>query len=158
MKQYQEQVYWHIRRMVTYHADADDVVQNVFIKVYRYIEQFKGDSKIYTWLFRIATNESITFLNKRKKRQSASIDSEDFQVQLEAKADLYFDGDAAQQKLKQALYLLPEKQKAVFSLRYYDNMSYKDMSVVLETSVGALKASYHHAAKKIEEYLRNGAE
>ncbi len=155
MQTYQERLYHHIRRMVITHEDANDVLQNVFIKVFKSIKNFKGDSKLYTWLYRIATNESITYLKKRNKRQSASIDESENGLANQLKADVYFDGDEIQIKLQQALNTLPEKQRLVFNMRYYDNMSYQDISDVLKTSVGALKASYHHAAKKIEAYLKS---
>ena len=156
MHQFQEQTYWHIRRMVTTHEDADDVVQNTFIKVYRNIDKFEGNSKLYTWIYRIATNESLTFLKKRKKRHSESIDDTESGLENNLVADSYFDGNNIQLLLQKAIYQLPEKQKAVFNLRYYEEMPYSDMSEVLQTSVGALKASYHHAVKKIEEYIKNG--
>ena len=156
MHQYQEQTYWHIRRMVTTHEDADDVVQNTFIKVFKNIDKFKGNSKLYTWIYRIATNESITYLKNRKKRQSESIDDEEYSIENTLVADDYFDGNNAQLVLQKAIIALPEKQKAVFNLRYYEEMPYNDISEILDTSVGALKASYHHAVKKIEEFIKNG--
>ena len=158
METYQERLYWHIRKIVYEHEDANDVIQNTFIKVYRSIEKFEGKSKLYTWLYRIATNESITFLNKKKKKATSSMDDEETNLSNRLKADEYFDGDEIQLQLQLALEELPEKQKMVFNMRYFDEMSYADMSEILETSVGALKASYHHAAKKIESYLRKVAE
>ena len=158
METYQERLYWHIRKMVYEHEDANDVIQNTFIKVYRSIERFEGKSKLYTWLYRIATNESITFLNKKKKKSTDSIDDKDANLSNRLKADDYFDGDEIQLQLQLALDELPEKQKIVFNMRYFDEMSYADMSEILETSVGALKASYHHASKKIESYLRKVTE
>jgi len=156
MRQYQEQVYWHIRRMVTFHEDADDVVQNTFVKVYRNIDKFKRDSKLYTWLYRIATNESLTHLRKRNNsNKTTSMDDELHSTALKIKADNYFDGSNAELVLQKAIISLPDKQKAVFNLRYYDEMSYADMSEMLGTSVGALKASYHHAVKKIEAFIKN---
>lgn len=152
MLKYQEKTYWHIRRIVHFHEDANDVIQNTFIKVYRNIDKFKGDSKLYTWIYRIATNESITFLNEKKKKGSFE-NIEENNIIKNLKSDTYFDGNQAQLFLKNALESLPEKQKLVFNLRYYDEMSYNDMSAVLKTSVGALKASYHHAVKKIEKHL-----
>lgn len=154
LQKYQERLYWHIRRIVTDHEDAHDVVQNTLIKVYRNISKFKGDSKLYTWLYRIATNESITFINKKKKQQAISIDESEAHLSNTLKADPFFDGDAALVKLKAAIAALPEKQQLVFNMRYYDEMTYNDISKVLGTSVGALKASFHHAAKKIEAYLK----
>ena len=152
---YQERLYWHVRRMVDNHEDANDVIQNVLIKVFRNIKNFKGDSKLYTWLYRIATNESITFINKRKKKATNSLDDELSTISHQLTADTYFDPDDAQLKLKEAVATLPEKQKAVFNLRYYEEMPYSEMAKVLDTTVGALKASYHHALKKVETYLRN---
>lgn len=154
VEQYQEKLYWHIRRLVTEHDDANDVVQNCFIKVFRSINRFEGKSKLYTWLYRIATNEAITFLNKKNRKASASIDDEASVLANQLKADEYFDGEEVQIRLQQALRLLPEKQRAVFNLRYFEEMSYKEMADVMDTSVGALKASYHHAVKKIESYFK----
>jgi len=154
MEKYQERLYWHVRRMVTTHEDADDVIQNVFIKVYKNIHRFEAKSKLYTWLYRIATNETLTFLKKRNKTQTDSIDNEDLNIENRLTADTYFDGDEVQKRLKYALSTLPEKQRLVFNLRYYDEMPYKQISEVLETSVGALKASYHHAVKKVESYFK----
>ena len=154
MHQFQEPIYWHIRRMVTLHDDANDVVQNTFIKVYKNIEKFNMDSKLYTWIYRIATNESLTFLKKRKKKQTQAIDGDEYSLENKLSSDPYFDGNAAELVLQKAIFLLPEKQKAVFNLRYYDEISYKDMSEMLDTSVGALKASYHHAVKKIEDFIK----
>ncbi len=150
---YQERLYWHIRRMVLNHDDADDVLQNTFIKVYQNIDGFKGDSKLYSWMYRIATNEALTFLKKRSK--NAGITSEELQQQLvnQLEADVYFEGEEIQLKLQRALATLPEKQRQVFNMKYFDEMKYQEMSEVLDTSVGALKASYHHAVKKIEAYL-----
>lgn len=155
MNKYQERLYWHIRRLVVEHEDANDVVQNCFIKAYRGISKFEGKSKLYTWLYRIATNEAITFLKKKNRKATASIDDEELSLANQLEADVYFDGDQAQIRLQQALQTLPEKQRAVFNLRYFEEMSYKEMASVLETSVGALKASYHHAVKKVEHYLRS---
>ena len=157
MQKYQERLYWHVRRMVFEHDDANDVIQNTFIKVYRSIQKFEGKSQLYTWLYRIATNEAITFLNKKKKKSTASLDNEDYNLENQLKADDYFDGDEIQRKLQDALNKLPEKQRAVFNLRYFEEMSYAEMSEVLGTSVGGLKASYHHAVKKIEIYLKRVA-
>lgn len=152
---YKERLYWHIRRMVIDHADADDVLQNTFIKIFRSIHNFKGDSKLYSWMYRIATNEAITFINKRAKK--AGISSEEIQEQLvnNLKADVYFEGEEIQLKLQQAIATLPQKQQLVFTMKYFDDMKYQEISDVLETSVGALKASYHHAVKKIEQFLTN---
>src|SRR5436190_2955802 len=155
IKKYQEKLYWHIRRMVVDHDDANDVLQNVFIRVWHGLENFREDSQLYTWMYRIATNESLTFLEQQKKRASIPIDEEDSGLSNRLKADKNFDGNKAEWKLQLAMQQLPEKQRAVFNLRYYDEMPYEEMSRVLETSEGALKASYHHAVKKIENYILN---
>ena len=151
---YKERLYWHIRRIVLNHDDADDVLQNTFIKVYKGIGKFKGESKLYSWLYRIATNESLTFL-KQKQRKSGITDQE-MQDQLlgSLEADVYFDGDEIQLKLQKALATLPEKQKLVFNMKYFQELKYEEISEILETSVGGLKASYHLAAKKIEAFLK----
>lgn len=151
---YKERLYWHVRRIVLNHDDADDVLQNTFIKVYRSIDGFKGQSKLYSWLYRIATNEALTFL--KQKSRKLGVTSEELQTKLVAnlEADVYFEGEEIQLKLQQALATLPEKQKLVFNMKYYQEMKYEEISDVLETSVGGLKASYHLAVKKIETYLR----
>jgi RNA polymerase sigma-70 factor (ECF subfamily) len=154
MSAYKERLYWHIRRMVLVHEDADDVLQNTFVKIYRGVLLFEGKSKLYTWLYRIATNEAITFLQNRKRHHSTGIDDGDNPLAARLRADSWFDGDAVQQQLQEAITQLPDKQRTVFNLRYYDEMPYEEMSRVLDTSVGALKASFHHAAKKIETYFR----
>lgn len=153
MSLYKERLYWHIRKIVLIHDDADDVLQNTFLKIFNNISKFKGDSKLYSWMYRIATNESLTHL--KKKASLNKIDNETLQNQLVEKleADVYFDGDEIQFKLQKALATLPKKQKLVFNMKYFDHMKYDDISEILETSVGALKASYHHARKKIEAYL-----
>lgn len=155
VKKYQEKIYWHVRRMVVDHDDTHDVVQNVFIKVWKGLDQFREDAKLYTWLYRIASNESLTFIEQQKKRQTISFDQESSGMADRLKADKDFDANKLEWKLQLAIQQLPEKQKLVFSLRYYDEMPYEDMSRILETSEGALKASYHHAVKKIEEYILN---
>ena len=155
MQAFQEPLYRHVRRMVFDHDDANDVIQNTFIKVFRNIERFEGKSKLFTWLYRIATNEAITFLNNRNRKETDTIDDPDnARVANQLKADTFFDGDYIQLKLQQAIASLPDKQRAVFNLRYYDEMPYEEMSAVLKTSVGALKASYHHAAKKVEAFFK----
>ena len=155
IKKYQEKLYWHIRRMVVEHEDANDVLQNMFIKVWKGLENFREDSQLYTWLYRIATNESLTFIEQQKKRSTASLSDEESSLSNKVKASDYFDINKLEWKLQVAIQQLPEKQKVVFSLRYYDEMPYQEMSRVLETSEGALKASYHHAVKKIEEFILN---
>lgn len=155
VKKYQEKLYWHIRRMVIVHDDADDVLQNVFIKLWKGLENFREDSQLYTWLYRIATNESITFLEQRKKRTMISLSDDENVLTNHLKADENFDPNKLEWKLQMGIQQLPEKQRVVFNLRYYDELPYEEMSKILDTSVGALKASYHHAAKKIEDYIIN---
>jgi RNA polymerase sigma-70 factor (ECF subfamily) len=155
VRKYQEKLYWHVRRMVVDHDDANDVLQNVFIKVWKGLENFREDAKLYTWLYRIASNESLTFLEQQKKRQSVSFDDVQGGLSERLKADKDFDPSKIEWKLQLAIQQLPEKQRLVFTLRYYDEMPYEDMSRILETSEGALKASYHLAAKKIEDYILN---
>ncbi len=155
IKKYQEKLYWHIRRMVVEHEDANDVLQNMFIKVWKGLENFREDSQLYTWMYRIATNESLTYLEQQKKRSSVSLSNEENGLSNRLRADKNFDGNKAEWKLQLAMQQLPDKQRAVFNLRYYDEMPYEEMSRVLETSEGALKASYHHAVKKIEDYILN---
>jgi RNA polymerase sigma-70 factor (ECF subfamily) len=155
IKKYQEKLYWHIRRMVVTHDDANDVLQNMFIKVWNGLGNFREDSQLYTWLYRIATNESLTFLEQQKKRSITSFEDVESGLSNKIRADEGFDANKLEWKLQLAIQQLPEKQRAVFTLRYYDEMPYEEMSRVLETSEGALKASYHHAAKKIEDYILN---
>ncbi|MFY9310298.1 MAG: RNA polymerase sigma factor [Bacteroidia bacterium] len=154
IKQYQVKLYWHIRRIVIDHDDTDDVLQNTFIKAWKGLDNFKGDAKIYTWLFRIGTNEAISFL-RQKRSNLSSIHPIEYHLSNTLASDPYFKGDEIQLKLQKAILALPEKQRIVFNMRYYDEMPYEKMSEILETSVGALKASYHIAAKKIEEQLLN---
>jgi RNA polymerase sigma-70 factor, ECF subfamily len=152
----QERLYWHIRQMVGTHDDANDVLQNTFVKAFRGLENFKGDSKLSTWLYRIATNESITFLGHRKRHTAThSLDDEASFFAAKLRADDYFDGNEIQLKLQTAIAQLPDKQRVVFNLRYFQEMPYEEMSGVLDTSVGALKASFHHAVKKVEAYFHN---
>ncbi|WP_017259422.1 RNA polymerase sigma factor [Pedobacter arcticus] len=153
LKKYQQKVYWHVRRMVLNHDDADDLVQDVFIKVWKNLSNFRQDAQLYTWLYRIASNECITFLNKKKAKNNVSLDEIPEQLTDNLNEENYFSGDAIQKKLQQALLILPEKQKLVFNMKYYDDMKFQEISDVLGTSVGALKASYHLAVKKIEHYL-----
>lgn len=153
IKKYQEKLYWHIRRMVVDHDDANDVLQNMFIKVWNGLENFREDSQLYTWLYRIATNESLSFLEQQKKRSAISLNDVEEGLSNTVKADTNFDASRLEWKLQLAIQQLPEKQRVVFNLRYFDEMPYHEMSKVLDTSEGALKASYHHAAKKIEEFL-----
>ena len=155
IKKYQEKLYWHLRRMVVDHDDANDVLQNVMIRVWNGLENFREDSQLYTWLYRVATNECLTFLEQQKKRASVSLSDVESGLENKIKADQNFDGKKLEWKLQLGIQQLPEKQRIVFQLRYYDEMPYEEMSRVLETSEGALKASYHHAVKKIEDYIKN---
>jgi RNA polymerase sigma factor (sigma-70 family) len=151
---YKERLYWHIRRIVLDHDDTDDVLQNTFIKVYKNIDGFKGDSKLYSWMYRIATNESLTFLKQKSKKMGISNEELKTSLVENLQSDVYFEGDEIQLKLQKALAALPDKQKLVFTMKYFQEMKYEEISEVLETSVGALKASYHLAVKKIETYLK----
>ncbi|MFM2362019.1 MAG: hypothetical protein RLZZ316_921 [Bacteroidota bacterium] len=155
IKKYQEKLYWHIRRMVIDHEDANDVLQNVFVRVWKGLENFREDSQLYTWLYRIATNECLTFLDQKKRKASVSLSDVESGLSNQIKADKHFDANKLEWKLQVAIQQLPEKQRIVFNLRYYDEMPYEEMSRVLETSEGALKASYHHAVKKIEDFILN---
>ena len=152
IEQYSQGLYWQIRRMVFNHDDANDILQNTFLKAWSNIDNFRGNAKLSTWLYKIAINESITFINKERARNEASIDDDSFLLN-NIESDQYFDGDEAQVKLQRAINSLPEKQRLVFNMRYDDEMKYEDMSEILGTSVGALKASYHHALKKIEAFF-----
>ncbi len=152
MRSYGEAVYWQIRKLVVRHEDADDILQNVFLKAWNNLQNFRGDAKLSTWLFKIAINESINFINKEKTRNQLNVeDGDDSFLLNNIEADEYFDGDELQAELLKAVAKLPEKQRLVFNMRYFDEMKYEDISEILGTSVGALKASYHHAVKKIEE-------
>jgi len=154
IKKYQEKLYWHIRRMVVDHDDANDVLQNMFIKVWKGLENFREDSRLYTWMYRIATNECLSFIEQQKRRASVSMDEAGEGLANKVRADSNFDGNRLEWKLQLAIQQLPEKQRVVFNLRYYDEMPYEEMSRVLDTSEGALKARYHHAAKKIEAFIK----
>ncbi|MBS1591258.1 MAG: sigma-70 family RNA polymerase sigma factor [Bacteroidetes bacterium] len=155
VKKYQEKLYWQIRRMVVVHDDADDVLQNVFIKMWKGLENFREDSQLYTWIYRIATNECLTFIEQQKKKTAVSLNDIESGLSNKIKAEDNFDSNKLEWKLQLAIQQLPEKQRLVFNLRYYDEMPYEEMSKILETSEGALKASYHHAAKKIEDFIKN---
>lgn len=152
---YTEPLYWQIRRMVQGHDDANDLLQNTFMKAWQNLENFRGEAKLSTWLYKIAINESISFLEKERKRLSMSIDDQEQHLASQIMADEHIDGEALSQKLRQAIATLPEKQRLVFNMKYFDEMKYEDMSEVLGTSVGALKASYHLAVKKIENFFEN---
>ncbi len=154
VKQYKERLYWHIRKMTLNHEDADDILQNAFLKAWQGLDKFKAESKLYTWLYRIATNETLSFLNKKRKNVTLPLDVKSEMIE-KLENDAYFGGDEMQLKLQKAILQLPDKQRLVFNMRYFDEMKYQKMANILETSEGALKASYHHAVKKIEEYLKS---
>lgn len=151
---YKERLYWHIRRIVLSHDDTDDVLQNTFIKIFRNIDNFKGDSKLYSWMYRIATNEALTFLKVKSKKLGVSNYELQERMVDNLQADVYFEGDEIQLKLQKAIALLPEKQKLVFNMKYFEELKYDEISEILETSIGGLKASYHLAVKKIEASLK----
>lgn len=156
VKKYQEKLYWHIRRMVIDHDDTNDVLQNMFVKVWKGLANFREDSQLYTWLYRIATNECLSFLDQKKRKGAERFDDVESSLSNTIKADSNFDANKLEWKLQLAIQQLPERQRLVFNLRYYDEMPYEEMSRILETSEGALKASYHHAAKKIEAFIVGG--
>ena len=152
---YQKPLYFHIRNIVLNHDDTDDVLQNTFLKVFSNVKNFKGDSKLYSWMYRIATNESLTFLQQKAKKSGISNEEVQNKAINNLESDVYFEGDEIQLKLQKAIAILPEKQQLVFKMKYFEEMKYEEMSQVLDTSVGALKASYHIATKKIEEFLKS---
>ncbi|MDE3740752.1 RNA polymerase sigma factor [Maribacter polysaccharolyticus] len=151
---YKERLYWHIRRIVLNHDDADDVLQNTFIKIYKNIDGFNGESQLYSWMYRIATNEALTLLKKKSKNMGISDAELQERMVSNLEADVYFNGDEIELKLQRALATLPKKQKLVFNMKYYQDMKYEEISEALQTSVGALKASYHLAVKKLEAFLK----
>ena len=155
ISQYKERLYWHIRKIVISHADTDDVLQNTFIKVFKSVDNFKQESKLYSWLYRIATNEAITFINKRAKQRNLDISELNEVLASNLVSDPYYSGDKIQLILQKAIATLPQKQRLVFNMKYFDDLKYNEISEILETSVGALKASYHHAVKKIENYIKS---
>jgi RNA polymerase sigma-70 factor, ECF subfamily len=152
---YQEKLYWHIRKIVINHDDTDDILQNVFIKVWNNIDDFREESSLYTWLFRIATNESLTFLSKQKRHKSFFTQSNEEYFAGKLEADEYFDGDEIQRKLMKAILKLPDRQRLVFNMKYFGGMKFTEIAEILQLTTGALKASYHIAVKKIEEYIKN---
>jgi RNA polymerase sigma factor (sigma-70 family) len=155
VERYSRKLYWHIRRLVILHEDADDALQNTFVNAWRNLTKFRNESTLYTWLYTIATNEALTLINKRKRNNTLSLHDLESHLAQSAEGSTWFDGDEAQILLQNAILSLPEKQRIVFNLRYYDDMPYEEMSKVLNTSEGALKASYHHAVKKVEDFVRN---
>lgn len=153
VSRYREKIYWHIRKLLIDHNDTDDTLQNTFIRVWSGLDSFREDASLYTWLYRIATNEALTFLNKKKRRFLLPLIDVEKQLSSALESDEYFNGDELQLKLQKAVLTLPEKQRVVFNMKYFDEMKYEEMAEILETSVGALKASFHHAVKKIEKYI-----
>jgi RNA polymerase sigma-70 factor, ECF subfamily len=156
VREYQERIYWHIRKMVIDHDDSDDLVQEVFIKVWKNIDRFRADAKLFTWIYKIATNECLTYLAKKKRRFFLPIGDVENELSTKIDTNLGVTGDEIQLKLQKALLKLPEKQRLVFNMKYFDEMKYDEIAEITGTSVGALKASYHHAVKKIEEILNHG--
>lgn len=155
LHKYQQKIYWHIRRLVIDHDDSDDLVQETFVKVWKNLDKFRSDSKLYTWVYRIATNESITFLNKKKQRNNTPLDEVSDELSETLIASSYFNGDKIQMKLQQALLTLPEKQRLIFNMKYFDDLKYEEIAEITGTSVGALKASFHIAVKKVEVFMLN---
>ncbi len=153
LKEYQRPLYNHIRNIVLNHDDADDVLQNTFVKVFQYLNKFKGESKLFSWMYRIATNEALTFLNQKAKKNEVSPETIQNKIIDNLEADVHFDGNEIQIKLQRAIVLLPEKQQLVFKMKYFEELKYEEIARILGTSVGALKASYHHAVKKIEAFI-----
>ncbi len=153
VREYQERVYWHVRKMVIDHDDADDLVQEIFVKVWKNLGSFREDSKLYTWIYRIATNECLTFLKKKKRKYFVPIGDVTKELSEKLDEDVSISGDEVQLKLQKALLKLPDKQRIVFNMKYFDEMKFSEIAEVTGTSVGALKASYHHAVKKIEEFI-----
>lgn len=150
---YQKPLYFHIRNIVLDHDDTDDVLQNTFIKIFQNLKNFKGDSKLYSWMYRIATNESLTFIKQKANKNKVSTEELNTKIIDNLAADVYFEGDEIQIKLQKAIALLPTKQQLVFKMKYFEELKYEEIAVILNTSVGALKASYHHAVKKIEAFV-----
>ncbi|MDR3236207.1 MAG: sigma-70 family RNA polymerase sigma factor [Prevotellaceae bacterium] len=153
VRKYQERLYWHIRKIVVSHDDADDVLQNAFVKAWSALPDFRGDSQLFTWLYRIATNEALTFMKSKRTKFFLPLADVEHQLSNKLEDDPYFNGNEIQKKLQKAILKLPQKQRLIFNMRYFDEMKYEDISSALGTSVGALKASYHHAVKKLEELL-----
>ena len=155
VSEYHQKIYWQVRRLVLIHDDADDVTQNIFIKIYQNLGDFRNEAKLSSWIYRIAYNESINFIQKRAKEIHQSVEDYSVSVADHLLDDEYFDGDKAEIVLQKAIAILPEKQRVIFMMKYYDELKYEEISQILETSVGALKASYHHAVKKIEQFIQN---
>lgn len=155
VSQYKERLYWQIRKIVLDHDDADDVLQNTFIKIFRNIDSFNSDSKLYTWMYRIATNEAITFINKKAKRGNTTIEAVKERAIANLTTDVYFEGDAIQLQLQRAIATLPQQQQLIFSMKYFEDHTYEELSEILDITVGGLKSSYHLAVKKIKAYIQS---
>ncbi|MDO5510944.1 MAG: RNA polymerase sigma factor [Weeksellaceae bacterium] len=155
LQTYQKPIYYHIRQMVYNHQDADDITQNTFIKVYKNLSGFKKESKLFSWIYRIATNEALNFLKAQASKKNVSMDEVALHLSSNLESDAFFDADAAELQLQKAVASLPEKQRLVFQMKYFEEMTYEEISEILETSVGALKASFHHARKKVEEFVQS---
>lgn len=155
VRKYQERIYWHVRKMVIDHEDTNDLVQDIFVKVYKNLSKFRQDAQLFTWIYRIATNECLNFLSKKRKRFFLPIGDVEGELNRKLDSSPHIDGEVVQIKLQKALLKLPDKQRLVFNMKYFDDMKYDEISTITDTSVGALKASYHHAVKKIEEYLKD---
>lgn len=155
VRKYQQKIYWHIRKMVIDHDDSDDLVQEVFVKVWKNLDRFREDSQLYTWVYRIATNECLNFLRKKKNKYFLPIHDVQSELSHKLESSPHIDGDEIQLKLQKALLKLPDKQRLVFNMKYFDEMKYEEISEITETTVGSLKANYHHAVKKIEEFLKS---
>jgi len=155
VKKYQERLYWHIRRMVISHDDTDDILQNTFLKIWKGLDNFRGDASLYTWLYRIATNETLTFLKSKEKRKALSMNDEENPIENRLKSDDGFNGSELQTKLQKFILMLPDKQRIVFNMKYFEEMKYEEIAAITGTSVGALKASYHHAVSKIKTMFKN---
>ncbi|MDX2444593.1 MAG: sigma-70 family RNA polymerase sigma factor [Bacteroidales bacterium] len=155
VRKYQEKLYWHVRKIIIIHDDTDDIIQNTFLKAWRNLKNFKEKAQLYTWLYRIATNEAFSYIKQKKKNSIVPYEDYENYLSNTLESDVYFSGDEIQMKLQKAILTLPDKQRMVFNMKYFDEIKYEDMSEILGTSVGALKASYHHAVKKIEYFLSN---
>ena len=155
LKEFQKPVYFHIRQMVYDHDDADDITQNVFVKVFKNLESFKGESKLYTWIYRIATNEALNFIQQKARKNNVSYEDVAFEMSKNLEADAYFDGDEAARLLEEAVLQLPEKQQLIFRMKYFEEMKYEEISQILDITVGGLKSNYHHAVKKLESHLKD---
>ncbi len=156
VQKYQQKIYWHVRRMVIDHDDTNDLVQNIFVKAWKGLDKFREDAAIFSWLYRIATNEVLNFLNHKRRKLFIPMHNVEKELSEKMEDDRFFNGDEIQKKLQKAILTLPEKQRIVFNMKYFDEVTYEQMSEILGTSVGALKASYHLAVKKIEKFVTSG--